>query len=629
MRCIMVKLYQKMFEESSLPAIIIDSSDTSAHLSAANKAFCKLFPGFAPDPGNELEQSFGEADIRIAARIKAALQAGKKNIRIVIPGRELTLEWQFTALQGTQYLAECSNVSQEVQELQLELMHLALEKSRSSYHLLLGEMHNIFICLKKSGADPGFDSFSCADVNAAFEQVCGPARDELLGQQMHSHPFFSAEGIKETACSVFASGQRKVSSFRNELLGKSFDISIYKFDENHVALLATDITARETAQAELKASEERYRKLLETAVDRIAVFDLGLNLKYANQSFYQQLGFDKETYPNNCDGILSLCESPGEIQDLLAEARQKGKAQIMYRVRHRSGRLLDMQASVQVLDPYGTNPEILMISRDITAMKEHETELTVAKEKAEESEKLKSSFLANMSHEIRTPLNGILGFSKLLARPNLSAEKAQHYINLIDSNGSHLLSIISDILDIAKIESKQLRLHITHININELFDGLLEISNSIVLRKDLRKISISVSKGMPSSEAWIETDQIRLTQIMRNLLENALKFTPEGAVNFGYKLAENGLYCYVRDTGIGISNEKLNVIFQHFRQEDDSITRRFGGTGLGLSICSNLVKMLGGEIGVESEKGQGTLFYFTLPCKPKALPKKAAAEISN
>lgn len=178
------------------------------------------------------------------------------------------------------------------------------------------------------------------------------------------------------------------------------------------------------------------------------------------------------------------------------------------------------------------------------------------------------------------------------------------------------MSIISDILDIAKIESNQLEINCIETHLNPLFDSLMEMANTMLSKKETEQLTITTSKGLPSARAVLNTDPMRLTQILRNLLENAIKFTEAGSVNFGYKeYGDSHLYFYVKDTGIGISRENLQVIFEHFRQEDETITRRFGGTGLGLSICMHLVKHLGGEIGVESEKGIGSTFYFILPYK--------------
>ncbi len=255
---------------------------------------------------------------------------------------------------------------------------------------------------------------------------------------------------------------------------------------------------------------------------------------------------------------------------------------------------------------------------DITERKQFEKELIRAKEQAEESDMLKSSFLANMSHEIRTPMNGIVGFLSFIEREDLSSEKRQAYIRIIRSNVQQLLQLIEDIIDISKIDSHQLALHPMSFDLNMLLDELEMFFQDFILRKD-KKLELVLDRSHFISPGVIESDPIRVRQILSNLIGNAVKFTHKGYIRFGYKLTDNcsELYFFVEDTGIGIQLSKQKIIFERFRQEfDDQTQAMYGGTGLGLAISKNLVEMMGGQIGVTSQVGAGSTFYFTLPFLP-------------
>ena len=230
-----------------------------------------------------------------------------------------------------------------------------------------------------------------------------------------------------------------------------------------------------------------------------------------------------------------------------------------------------------------------------------------------ESDRLKSAFLANMSHELRTPMNAIIAFSNFLKDPYLSVEKRDEYINYITTAGDTLLNLVDDIIDSAKIESKQLTINRVKCNITDLLFELREIFNEIRGRKQRSHIEIKLSEASRKEDVYIITDPFRLKQVLSNLLENALKYTTEGYVEFGYVLQEGSVTFFVKDTGIGIPKDKFEYIFQRFSQIEYTVKDSFRGTGLGLSITKNLVELLGGTIWVESEMGTGSTFYFTIP----------------
>ncbi|HEY4789171.1 MAG TPA: ATP-binding protein, partial [Bacteroidales bacterium] len=244
-----------------------------------------------------------------------------------------------------------------------------------------------------------------------------------------------------------------------------------------------------------------------------------------------------------------------------------------------------------------------------------ENELIRSKEKAEESDRLKSAFLANMSHEIRTPMNGILGMTQLLANPEVTHEQRKEYVELINKNSETLLNLIDDIIDVSKIEAGQMKIIRKAFRLNSLLDQVNALFKSSPVYKNKTKLQLVVHRNLPDNLS-IYTDPDRLRQIFINLIGNSLKFTDTGSVEFGYNLKGKILEFYVKDTGIGISEEKQKVIFDRFTQADDSLTRKFGGSGLGLAISKGLVDLLGGQIWVHSILKKGSEFCFTIPYIP-------------
>lgn len=245
-------------------------------------------------------------------------------------------------------------------------------------------------------------------------------------------------------------------------------------------------------------------------------------------------------------------------------------------------------------------------------LKVQQEELKFAKEKAEESDKLKSVFLANVSHEIRTPMNAILGLAGLLKVSELN-DKQKKYVDVILDSGNSLVSLIDDILDYAKHESKQV-VEEAKCNINEIIESIV-LSLNLQIKKE-KEFEIKVSLGLGNNDAIIYTDEKRLRQIILNLLNNSIKFTEKGSVIISYiKQDDSTLLFSVIDNGIGIKKEMIPLIFNPFRQIDESNTRKYGGAGLGLSIAKSFVELLGGKIWVNSVFGQGSTFNFTIPYK--------------
>ena len=245
-------------------------------------------------------------------------------------------------------------------------------------------------------------------------------------------------------------------------------------------------------------------------------------------------------------------------------------------------------------------------------VKQRTIELEKAKEKAEENDRLKSAFLANISHEIRTPMNGIMGFAELLKRPTLGGAKQKEFIANIEKSGERMLSIINNLVDISKVESEQMEVTKSSVNIN---DELQLLYDTFELEAKEKGIEFNFSYPENIEHSVIQTDQAKINTILNNLLQNALKFTLSGSVNFGYEKIGNNLKFFVKDTGIGIVENMIDVVFERFIQADLAAEKSYDGAGLGLSISKAYVEMLGGKIWVESTHWMGSQFYFTIPYK--------------
>jgi len=262
---------------------------------------------------------------------------------------------------------------------------------------------------------------------------------------------------------------------------------------------------------------------------------------------------------------------------------------------------------------YSGEKAFLFIVRDITEIIKKEERLRLSAEKAEEADMLKSAFLANVSHEIRTPMNAIIGFSEILTNQDLSQEEREQFINYITQGSNTLMNLIEDIIDITKIEAGQINIHFSDCNVDKLLDELYATFLKIKNKNGRSGIELRMNKPMMDEDFVFSTDPHRIRQIMSNLLGNAIKFTKEGYIEFGFQLpSPRSIQFYVKDSGIGIPEDKINLIFERFGQVDDS-RNEHKGTGLGLSISRKLAELLGGTLTVESSLGAGSRFVLTLP----------------
>jgi PAS domain S-box-containing protein len=386
-----------------------------------------------------------------------------------------------------------------------------------------------------------------------------------------------------------------------------------------------DITQRKQAEIERCEQEVQYRNLANSGTSLIWTSGTDKLCNYFNTSWLKFTGRTLEQEIGNgwVEGVhpedLDRC-----VETYVTAFDKRQPFEMEYRLRHASGEyrwILDLGTP-----NYNSSGEFMgYIGNcfDITDRKQTEQELIVAKEHAEESDRLKSAFLANMSHEIRTPMNGILGFAELLKEADLTNEQQHHYINIIEKSGVRMLNIINDIVDISKIESGQMKVDVSETYVNDLIENIYLFFKSEAEAKGLK---IFFRNTLPAKEAIISSDQEKIYAILTNLVKNAVKFTKTGEIELGYEKIDGNLRFFVKDTGIGIRPDQFTMVFERFRQGNDLLSRDFEGSGLGLSISKAYVEMLGGKIWVESkaqdlsETGEGgSVFYFTLPHSTKSV----------
>ena len=386
----------------------------------------------------------------------------------------------------------------------------------------------------------------------------------------------------------------------------------------------TDITKRKESEDAHRESEGRFRKIYEEGPFGMALVNSEYKFMMANRTFSDITGYTESelreftfreiTFSEDKNiGIESIKQLiKGEIPVFKSEKRYVRK----------NGQVIWGAITVAAnFDKNGNFLYNLAILEDITGRKIMTQELMAAKEHAEESDRLKSAFLANMSHEIRTPLNGILGFTELLVDPDFDQEQKNEMSQIILDNGELLLTIINDVLDLSKIEAGQIVLNRSLFEVQKLMN---EIKKSFDLKALKMGLELRISTSKISPEIKIQSDFMRLKQVLTNLVGNAIKYTEKGYVEIGCFEKHDELIFYVKDSGIGISNNSKEKIFERFNRHD-AFTKKFGGTGLGLSIAKSFVQMLGGKIWLESELGKGSTFYFSLP----SLGRDAIHRVSN
>jgi hypothetical protein len=399
--------------------------------------------------------------------------------------------------------------------------------------------------------------------------------------------------------------------------------------------IGRDITDRKLAEEALRDSEERYRAFFENSMDAILITIPDGRTLSANQAACKMFGYSEaELIVLGKSGIVD--ETDPRLSELISERDSHGKAIGELFLIRKNGIRFPAEISSAIFRNHDGETLTSMIIRDISDRKLFDNELIKAKNKAEESDRLKTAFLANMSHEIRTPMNGILGFTELLKEPKLSGEEQQEYIGIIEKSGIRLLNIINDIINISKADSGNTEIYISDTNINEQIEYIFNFFKPLAEEK---KLIISIKTPLSRNDAFVRTDREKIYAVLTNLVNNALKFTHTGSVEFGYNIREDFIEFFVKDTGIGVPDSQRELIFERFRQGSESLSRNYEGAGLGLTISKAYVEMLGGKIWVESNPerlneqangiGNGSVFFFTIPYVPVGESEVSQSDDSN
>ncbi|HAF30114.1 MAG TPA: hypothetical protein DCG75_13820 [Bacteroidales bacterium] len=521
-----------------------------------------------------------------------------------------------------------------------KLAEIDLQNSEEKYRSLVENISEFVYVVDRE--------YKVISLNAAAQKVFGRGKNikgKLISEIFPKHIYKS---YLRSLRQVFETGKPLNSDSVMEVKGKtsyvSASLSPLK-NEKGVTIavigISRDITDKKLAEIALKESEERFRTYIESSPMAIFIANKSGKYQFVNQSAIEMLGYTKKELLNMSipDILDSSVLEMGikHFKQLKKEGKAKSHETVF--VAKNSKKISLILDAIKISDN-----QFIAFCKDISDIKKYEeelkdrneeyyalneeleenleriqninNELKVAKEKAEESDRLKSAFLANMSHEIRTPLNGILGFSALLRKEGLTREAHNRYSAIVESSGKRLLSIVNDVFDISLIQSDQMKIENGTFEINELLDEIFTFYTTIK-KENLDTINFDLKKNS-SAEIEIYSDKYRLHQIFKNLLDNAFKFTTEGKIEFGYlPITDERITFYVKDTGIGIPEKFRETVFSAFRQVDDSITRDYEGAGLGLAICHGLLERMDGKIWFDSKPNNGTTFYFSLPLKEK------------
>lgn len=366
--------------------------------------------------------------------------------------------------------------------------------------------------------------------------------------------------------------------------------------------------AKETAEA----SELKIHTIINSVPDLVWLKDTDGVFMMCNKSFEEYFGKSKNDIIGRTDYDFVDKETADFFRKRDRIALQAGKPTINEeRVTYADGHEEFLETIKTPL--LGANKKvigILGIGRKITDRKKTEADLIAAKNKAEESDRLKSTFLSNMSHEIRTPMNGIIGFADLLHKDDIEIEEQKKFVRIIQNSGTQLLRIIDDILEISRLETRQVKAIFENLFLNDM---LREIHSIFQVNNQIKNIDFKLHLDLPDNKSFISTDRSKLSKVLSNLIENAFRYTKQGSIELGYVVENVEIVLYVKDTGIGIAKEKQKYIFERFRQGDVKLSQRSGGLGLGLSIAKENTELIGGKISVKSEPGKGTTFYVRIP----------------
>jgi len=457
------------------------------------------------------------------------------------------------------------------------------------------------------------DNGDIAEANKAAANFYGWSVDELERMNISQINTLPADQIKKEIVKVRENLKTSFEFKHRKADGSICDVETYSSrmqigDKVLLHSIVHDISEKKKVEEQLK--------LISRSVEQnpvgILITDAKGIIEYTNPAFTQITGYAFEEVKRENPSILQSGEHSKafykELWDTILNGRDwEGE----FHNKKKNGEYYWEQAVISpIVNEEGKITHFVGIKEDVTEKKRIFEDLKQAKEKAEESDSLKTAFLANMSHEIRTPMNGILGFTNLLMDPDLTSEEKDQYIEFVHKGGQRMMNTVNDIVEISKIEAGVVGVEKEAFNVNQVMKEIVEF-----LRPEAQKkaLSLKIDQFLPEDASTLHTDKNKLESILTNLIKNAIKYTDSGHINVSCRLKNNYAEFYVSDTGIGVPKHRRDAIFNRFEQADISDTRAFQGSGLGLAISKSYVEMLGGEIWLESEENKGSTFYFSVP----------------
>jgi PAS domain S-box-containing protein len=485
------------------------------------------------------------------------------------------------------------------------------------------------------------------EINRAFRGLLQAAREDLVGASLTAFMSEADAGVYLAALAEPAEVGQSSPTFEvtfwahdgSKVLATIKLVWIGSADSQgrNVVVQVADLTTQRRAELARAESERLYRLLADNSSDLITLGPIDGALSYLSPAVHAMLGYTvEEAYSLGAGTWIAPEDRPAVAAATANLTEAKPTASANFRLRHKAGHLVWVEGLFRrVTDPQSGELTVITTIRDVSERQRQSDELRVARDiaelalaKAHNASEAKSDFLASMSHEIRTPLNGIIGYADLLSESAALGQAEHRHVRHIQSAGSALLALVNDVLDFSKIEAGQIELDPAPFSLAALIDEAVSLVAAGARQKGLA-LSIAVDPAVP---AGLLGDEVRLRQVLLNLLNNAVKFTSIGHVEVRATVESIGdgpawIRVEVEDTGIGISADKLDRLFQRFSQLDASIKRQFGGSGLGLAICKRLIELMGGGIGVSSNPGEGSTFWFFLPLEPAELVGNAAPAV--
>jgi len=498
--------------------------------------------------------------------------------------------------------------------LQRQRAEDALRSSEEKYHRIFGSYQDVYY---KTDVD-GF----ITEISPSVQMVGGYSAEEIQGKLINE--FYSdksfGKSLEKTLLKEGLISDQDIKLLKKDgsIIDASLNARLLKDEKGNpigAQGVIRDISIRKKAEEDFRKNEERFRTLFIESPDAIFVEDYDGNVLDVNPAACKLHKMKKEELIGK--NVIDLV--PSSHHDLVAQEFPKWITGEMIDHRGFVKTSTDECIPVQIHASkimFSGEKALLFIVHDITKVKEAEDKLKEAVEKAKEADMLKSVFLANMSHEIRTPMNAIIGFSEILSDQELTKEEREEFINYITQGSNTLMNLIEDIIDITKIEAGQININFANCNVNNLMDELFATFMKMKNISGKQKLEFRLNKPIIKDSFTITTDPSRIRQILSNLLTNAIRYTEKGYIEFGFILTNNSyIKFYVKDTGIGIPKEKLDLVFERFEQVDNAQGPEQKGTGLGLAISKKLTELLGGTLTVESEFGKGAIFYLNIPIK--------------